>query len=181
MSVAGVLVLPEDPPGGSEGPSSRLLAQVVAELVGMGLRVFVPPAADLPPVLPPLLADTRRVASVAMWLRSQEAAGPIVVVALGDGGRLLPALALSQRAAGRLINGYVLVDSRAPAPAMDWPDAPVTWIATGVGEGVEADGALPARLRGFEVAELRDPAEAAAAALAAIVARKAGLPLAGAT
>jgi len=109
----------------------------------MGLRVFVPPAADLPPGLPPLLADTRRVASVAMWLRSQEAAGPIVVVALGDGGRLLPALALSQRAAGRLINGYVLVDSRAPAPAQDWPDAPVTYIG-----GREAHAA---ELRGWDL------------------------------
>ncbi len=164
MAIAGVVLL---------APDADAWRGLAAELVGRGLRVLVPPRADVPADLPPLLVDTRRVAAAATWLRSQDAAGPIVVVAVGECGRLLPALSLSQRAAGRLITGYVLVDSRSPAPAMDWPDAPVTWVATGVGEGAQADGALPARLRGFEVVELPEQGDAAARPLARVAARAA--------
>lgn len=164
MVIAGVLMLADE----------AAAEPLAAELVGMGLQVRVPAVGVQQADLPAVLADARRVAAVAIWLRSNEVPGPLVVLARGEAARLLPALALSQRAAGRLVTGYVLVNAPSPAPSMDWPDAPVWWVATDVAQSGTADGALSARLRGFEVVELPERDEVAARPLARVVARVAG-------
>lgn len=90
------------------------------------------------------------VAHVALAIAQVASAEPLLLVAAGEAGRLLPAVGFSQRAARRRVAGYVLIDATLPPAAqMDWPDAPVTYVGHS-----EA-----ARLRGWDVLDL-DPAAA---------------------
>jgi hypothetical protein len=63
---------------------------------------------------------------------------------------MLPALGFSQKASRRPVAGYVLIDDQLPkagtAGGADWPDAPVTYVATGPDY---ADTAHQAELRGW--------------------------------
>jgi hypothetical protein len=126
---------------------------VQAELVGLGVSSFVPEVAQIPEELPEPIADARRVALTALWLNAVAVPEPLVVVAYGADARLLPAFALAQRSAHRSVVGYVIVDGDAPAPATDWPDAPVWWALTDDAPADLVDKSLTARLRGFEVLE----------------------------
>lgn len=77
--------------------------------------------ADCPVVAPPVVADatpfgTAWVASAARPLHALGLAGPLVLVGHGTAGPLLPALARTQRAAGRRIGAYVFVDATLPRP-----------------------------------------------------------------
>ncbi len=56
------------------------------------------------------------VASVAGPLHAAAPRAPLVVTGSGTAGPLLPALARTQRAAGRRIGGYVFVDATLPRP-----------------------------------------------------------------
>lgn len=157
MPANHVILLPD------EGWDRQRLA---AELVGRGLAAFVPELPDVPRDLPPRLVDARRVALTALWLNDHRVPGPVVLVAHGDAARLLPALSLSQRSAHRLVTGYVILDAPAtPAPSLEWPDAPVWWVASAAADAAVVEGALSARLRGFHV--LEGVEEAAAVATAA--------------
>lgn len=124
-----------------------------AEVVGLGRACFLPDVTPIAPDLPERIADARRVALTAMWLNTVHVHEPIVVVAYGSDARLLPALALAQRAAHRRVTGYVIVDGDAPAPSNEWPDAPVWWVLTSQAPQALAEKALTARLRGFDVVE----------------------------
>ncbi len=124
---------------------------VAAELVAAGIDCYLPEIEPIAADLPVQLADARRVAYVAKWLAAAEVAPPLLVVALGDTARLLPALSLSQRSAARLVVGYVVIDAASPAPSYEWPDAPVWWVATPEAGEEIVSGALSADLRGFEV------------------------------
>jgi hypothetical protein len=126
-------------------------AEVAAEVVALGTRVHVPPEVALPEGLPPAVADSRTVASLAMGLNAAAIPGPIVVVSNGQTSRLLPALALAQRAVHRQVRGYVLVDSPVPSPGPHWPDAPVWWCCTNAAPESVVGAELTARLRGFHV------------------------------
>lgn len=129
-----------------------------AELVGRGVDAFIPELPDIPTDVPATLADARRVAYIAMWLNREAVPSPAVIVAPGSAARLLPALALAQRSAARLVTGYVIVDAPAPSPAMDWPDAPVWWVTTAAASNAVRAGATGAGLRGFEVVDSDDVA-----------------------
>jgi hypothetical protein len=132
---------------------------LAAELVGAGMPCVVPDIAAIPADLPAQLADARRIALTAIWLNTHAVPGPITVVAHGSGARLLPAFGFSQRAGHRLVVGYVIVDAAPPAPAQDWPDAPVWWVHTSAAPQAVAQAALSAQLRGFRVIGSDNPAE----------------------
>ena len=126
-------------------------AKVAAAVAARGVPTFCPAPPDPPADMPPNLADSRRVALLAQWANRELPAGPVVWVAHGQSARLLPGLAFAQRAAHRTIVGYVLVDAPSPAPSLEWPDAPVTWVHTASAPDAVAKGALSAELRGFRV------------------------------
>lgn len=139
-------------------------AALLAELVGRGISAYLPEIPGIPADTPERIADARRVAYTAIWLNQVSVAAPIVVVCHSEAARLLPALAFSQRSSHRLINGYVIIDGPTPAPAQEWPDAPVWWVLTPDADTELAEKALTARLRGFQVVETPTPADVIAQA-----------------
>lgn len=155
MPDASVVVLPFDFAGAGE---------LCAELVGRGISTYLPQIPEMPADLPERLVDARRVAYTAIWLNDTAVPAPMIVVCHGEAARLLPGLAFSQRSSHRLISGYVIIDGPTPAPAQDWPDAPVWWVATPQAPPEVAAMALTARLRGFEVVETAAPADVIARA-----------------
>jgi hypothetical protein len=106
---------------------------------------------------------TRRahwVAHLAVALATAAVEPPLLLVLAGDSGALAPALGFSQRAARRDVVGYVLVDAALPSletPGVDWPDAPVTYVAS---PHAPEGGAAQARLRGWDVVTVDDLAPA---------------------
>ena len=121
----------------------------------------------------------RYIARVSLLLAAADPAAPLVLVARGAAGPLLPGVALGQRAAHRRVGGYVFVDADLPRPMHlrgegspdeelpmppDWPEAPCGYLRT------HADGDDPprhdeavreARLRGWPVTEHEPPASVA--------------------
>ncbi|GAB3657968.1 hypothetical protein GCM10027589_18280 [Actinocorallia lasiicapitis] len=93
-------------------------------LRALGRTVLAPDVAE------PAAVPHRYVAAHALALNAASPAAPLVLIACGPAGPLLPALALAQRAAKRPIAGYVVVDSELPEPAGDWPDAPCAYLST---------------------------------------------------
>ena len=90
----------------------------------------------------------RYVGEAALAITAAGVEPPLVLVALGAAGPLLPLIGGAQRAAHRLVGGYALVDAdlpparndgsvfydsdsstRLPNPP-DWPDAPCGYLAT---------------------------------------------------
>ncbi|WP_106396468.1 hypothetical protein [Actinocorallia populi] len=129
----GTLVLLGFPP--SRTPYGELRA------AGHGLVAADPP--DAPE------AGPRYVAGAALRIGAAGPRTPLVLVAYGAAGPALPALGGAQRAAHRLVGGYVFVDAEPPAPAGDWPDAPCGYLATSPGDP-RLDAA---RLRAWRTAE----------------------------
>ena len=72
--------------------------------------------------------DDRRVIAAAQALLPIDES--IVLGGHGAMGRLLPRIAFARRAARRPVLGYLLVDCDLPVVAGDWPDAPVTFVAS---------------------------------------------------
>lgn len=147
MAVANVVLIPDE---------TWLRAALAAALEAWGVPSFCPALDEPPADLPTNLADSRRVALLAQWAKRELPEGPVVWVAHGQTARLLPGLAFAQRAAHRTIVGYVLVDAISPAPSLEWPDAPVTWVCTDAAPDGIAEGALSAELRGFRVVATDD-------------------------
>jgi hypothetical protein len=112
------------------------------------------------------------VAHLSIALATGGAVAPVLLVIDGSAGELAPALGFSQRAARRMVAGYVLVESAVPAAddrTADWPEAPVVYLAS-----PSADQALvrQAVLRGWDVMTLADlSADAVAGAVVSIAAR----------
>jgi hypothetical protein len=122
----------------------------------------------------------RYVARAALQISAAGVTPPLVLVAHGDAGPLLPPIGAAQRAAHRLVGGYVFLDARLPGPgtsrpyeeevpagvtvrergagffaeeppmAQDWPDAPCGYVLT---SERHQDQARQARMRGWEVVE----------------------------
>ncbi len=122
----------------------------------------------------------RYVARAALEISAAGVRPPLVLVAHGDAGPLLPPVGAAQRAAHRLVGAYVFLDARLPGPAgtrrgdrvfpdsavkrergedffaeelpmaQDWPDAPCGYLRTS--DSCE-DEVRQARLRGWTVAE----------------------------
>ncbi|MEU5875960.1 hypothetical protein [Spirillospora sp. NPDC047279] len=110
-----------------------------------GLDVVAPDVTD---------GGTRYVARASLIIAATAPATPLVLVAYGAAGPLLPAIALAQRAAHRKVGGYVFVDAELPRPQRahdhdhdsghghdaveqqpppvpaDWPDAPCAYLRT---------------------------------------------------
>lgn len=110
----GTLVLLGFPPS---GPLHDALRAAVPHLVA-------PDPRDAPE------AGPRYVAGAALQITAAAPRPPLVLVARGAAGALLPAIGAAQRAAHRLVGGYVFVDAELPTPAGDWPDAPCAYLAT---------------------------------------------------
>lgn len=92
--------------------------------------------------------DRALAARICAAIASLAPAPPLVLVAIGSAGLLLPAVALAQRAGHRRVASYLLIDAELPAVTDSWPDAPVTVLADG-------DQRLPA-LRGWDVRPLAE-------------------------
>jgi hypothetical protein len=122
----------------------------------------------------------RYVARAALEIMAAGAKPPVVLVAHGGAGPLLPPIGAAQRAAHRLVGAYVFVDALLPGsgatgyaedevPAgvtlrargadffaedpplpQDWPDAPCGYLRTSARHD---DQARQARMRGWPVAE----------------------------
>jgi hypothetical protein len=68
---------------------------------------------------PPYAA--RYVARAALRIAAAGVRTPVVLVAHGDAGPLLPPIGAAQRAAHRLVGGYVFLDARLPGPGTSRP------------------------------------------------------------
>jgi hypothetical protein len=63
----------------------------------------------------------RYVARAALEITAAGVRPPLVLVAHGDAGPLLPPIGAAQRAAHRLVGGYVFLDARLPGPGTSRP------------------------------------------------------------
>lgn len=133
-----------------------------------GLDVITPDVPDS--------SGPRYVARVSLIISATDPEVPLVLVAGGEAGPLVPGVALAQRAAHRKVGGYVFVDADLPRPQHgqhdhgempvaappDWPEAPCAYLRTHDVIGIPAPGGgrpaldqalREARLRGWVVAE----------------------------
>lgn len=98
------------------------------------------------------------VATCAVAIAVGGARAPVLLVAHGGAGVMLPALGFSQRAARRGLHGYVFVNADLPATGTgggDWPDAPVTYLASA---DAPPDAVTQAQLRGWNVVHVANDA-----------------------
>jgi hypothetical protein len=112
-------------------------------------------AQDLHVVVPNPAADPasgpRFVAGAALGISAAAAQPPLVLIGYGSAGPLIPAVAAAQRAAHRLVGGYVFIDAELPTPAGDWPDAPCGYLSTQSAD----ERVRKATIRGWNVAETK--------------------------
>jgi hypothetical protein len=110
------------------------------------------------------------VAHLAIGLATRSAQAPVLLVLGGDSGAMAAAVGFSQRAARRAVSGYVLVDAAVPPAESrggDWPDAPVSYVASPAADPLEVN---QARLRGWAVHEVPDAAPATVGAVVTAIA-----------
>lgn len=128
---------------------------IAAELMAYGINAYIVP--DAPATDPDLdfkTATAHWIAHNAMTLTAAQPERPVLLVAQGVAGSLLRALGFSQKASRRPVSGYIVIDGDIPkAGGGDWPDAPVTYVATAEGQTIPAiaDNAHQAELRGWTV------------------------------
>ncbi|GLU49754.1 hypothetical protein [Nocardiopsis ansamitocini] len=103
----GLLVLLHSPLGDAAD-----WAELPRDLADLGAQTLIAEITD--DDRPPFAA--RYVARAALEIAAAEPAGPVLLVAAGAAGPLLPLVAAAQRAAHRQIAGYVLVDALLPQP-----------------------------------------------------------------
>jgi hypothetical protein len=162
VSVATVVLCPPLP-----GAPSSYDVLATADALLASVAAVSAPEAPLPhPGDDERTARAHWVAEVAMHLAVTGAQGPLLLVLAGSAGELAPAVGFSQRASRRPVAGYVLVDAATPpmdGGVVDWPDAPVTYLASPAADPLQVN---QARLRGWVVTELTDATEVAAAVAA---------------
>ncbi len=135
-------------------------AEVSRQLDDAGVRHINP---DLPldegaAAETPSVQMAHWVATCAVAIAVGGAKAPVLLVAHGAAGVVLPALGFSQRAARRGLHGYVFVDADLPAAGRgggDWPDAPVTYVAS---PDAPKDAVIQAALRGWNVVHVKNNA-----------------------
>jgi hypothetical protein len=157
----GSLVLLGFPPSGPHDALYDALRKA-------GHHLVVPGAAPEPMPEPggTPAAALRYVAGAALEIGGSAPRPPLVLVAYGMAGPLLPPLGAAQRAAHRMVGGGVLVDADLPTPAGDWPDAPCGYLATRP-DDPRLDAA---RLRAWRTARTDSEPAALAAALLELIA-----------
>ena len=135
-----------------------------------GLDVVAPDVTDA--------TGPRYIARVSLIITATDPAVPLVLVAHGAAGPLLPGISLAQRAAHRPVAGFVFVDADLPrrgrhdhgAPedtlpmAPDWPEAPCGYLRTHADQSAASghgEALREARLRGWQVTDHEPPATVA--------------------
>jgi hypothetical protein len=113
----------------------------------------------------------RYLTGVVVAVRSARPVDPLVLLATGSAGALLPEVGRALVIAGRRIGGYLFVDASLPGrpdaglldPVQlgDWPDAPCGYLTS---TGHEAEARL-ARLRGWPVVSAPESLSSGVAAL----------------
>ena len=157
--------LPDDASGAESGDPTIERREIAADLLAHGIKVYVVPDAPESEGDDLRHATAHWVAHNAMTLTAAQPEKPIMLVAFGAAGQLLAALGFSQKASRRPVASYVVVDGSIPKPgAADWPDAPVTHIATE--HSIDGKSARQAELRGWTVENATD----VAATLRAVIA-----------
>lgn len=148
-----VVLLPQPGPADQDTPDPDVRTDLLAALRAAGASVIDIdlPSADAAPLSVRTCAAILQAGPVS----------PMLVVAIGAGASLLPAVALAQRTAHRAVAGYVLVEPDSDPSAQDWPDAPVLVIGDDGGPALHR-----ARLRGWDTLATQHPGEIAAAILA---------------
>lgn len=119
-----------------------LPGELADELRMQGLHVVVPQPTEDP------ASAARYVAGSALAIAAAAPEAPLVLVGHGPAGPLLPSLGVAQRAAHRLVGGYVFLDADLPPHSGDWPDAPCAFLAT----SAEDARLRAARARAWETA-----------------------------
>lgn len=165
MTIGTVVLLPPAHLPGAWDEVWPTRRELAAELMAYGVNVYVVPEA--PPIdrdLDVRTATAHWVAHNAMTLTADQPERPVLLVASGAAGALMPALGFSQKASRRPVAGYVVIDGVLPkAGAGDWPDAPVTYIATATNSEVAAraqaarDTLHQAELRGWTIEATTEP------------------------
>ncbi len=138
---------------------ANLRRELAAELLTYGVSVLLIPAAE------PTGDGLDYKTATAHWIAHNAASitaalpeQPILLVALGPSGALLPALGFSSRASRRRVAGYVVIDGDLPKMGTpDWPDAPVTVVTTTAASAATVAEAATAKLRGWTVEPDADP------------------------
>jgi hypothetical protein len=162
VSITTVVLCPPLP----GAPAAYDVVGVADELLGSVSAVSAPDAPVPHPGDDERTVRAHWVAEVAMHLAVTGAQGPLLLVLAGSAGELAPAVGFSQRASRRAVAGYVLVDAATPpmdGGVVDWPDAPVTYLATPASDPLQVN---QARLRGWVVTELGSATEVASAVAA---------------
>jgi len=126
-----------------------------------GINVYLVPDAPEPgETLDARTSMAHWVAHNAVTLTAEQPTKPILLVAFGAAGAMMPAVGFSQKASRRPVSGYVVIDGALPKPgAADWPDAPVTYVRTTSDAGA-LTAAREAVLRGWTVETVSSPATA---------------------
>jgi len=162
VSIGTVVLLPPAQLGPDRSAGWPGRREIQAELLAYGINTLVIPEAPEPDEELDLRGATANwVAHNAIALSDAQPPKPVLLVASGAAGSLLPALGFSQRASRRPVAGYVVVDGELPkAGAADWPDAPVTYITSANGGGDGDAAAREAELRGWTVVNNNEAAMA---------------------
>lgn len=170
MTAATVVLCPPLP-GAAAAYDAADTADVLLDRTG-GYRVLSPYVDDPAPEDDARTQRAHWVAHLSIALASGNAVAPVLLVVDGTAGAMAPALGFSQKAARRAVSGYVLVDAVVPPAddrSLDWPDAPVVYVAS---PAAGPEHLAQARLRGWEVVEVPDSSSASVgAAIAEVAAR----------
>jgi hypothetical protein len=156
VSTATIVVCPPLPGADSELDAAQVVDAVLDDPRASGIAALSPyvPAGE-----PRDDARTLRahwVGHLSIALSTGSVTAPVLLVLTGASGAVAPALGFSQKASRRAVSGYVLIDATTPAldsGGDDWPDAPVTYVASPAADPLEVN---QARLRGWTVREIPD-------------------------
>lgn len=145
-----IVVCPAAPGESHPFDFTRLESALLDSASAQGPGVLVIPAVDYEVEDDARTKRAHWVAAVAVAMSSGATASPIALVLIGTAGSLAPAVGFSQRAARRLVIGYILIDADLPridGAHDDWPDAPVVYVHSSQADPLNVN---QARLRGWE-------------------------------
>jgi hypothetical protein len=128
-----------------------LESELTLVAASLGTGVMVVPAVDYESQDDDRTKRAHWVAALAVAMSAGAISSPITLVLAGASGALAPAVGFSQRAARRLVIGYILIDAELPTVGgahEDWPDAPVIYLHSPQAQVLNVN---QARLRGWDV------------------------------
>ena len=128
-----------------------LESELTSVATSLGSGVLVVPAVDYEAEDDDRTKRAHWVAALAVAMSGGAISSPITLVLAGASGALAPAVGFSQRAARRLVIGYILIDAELPSVGgahEDWPDAPVFYLHSPQAHVLNVN---QARLRGWDL------------------------------